>query len=236
MQTTAKFDDSNLRAQVRRLALSSSRTIPQVLNQTSLNAIGRATNETPRADKVRIRTQLGQFVKANRILKAGKNKGQVRASSKLLTVNFFRQGPRLALIINARRRKAGLKALEGPAMEREMSKLLRVRLFSEGFERSGWFAGMRELITAIKATGKSPFIIAQMRGIATVGQAKGDAKAASKSSFYPKVEVGNHAKGIVKIGSQALQNGMNKEAAEINRHLEEDLKPEVLKFNEESKR
>lgn len=236
MQTTAKFDDKNLRREVKRLALSSSRSLPVVLNQTSLNAIGRATNNTPRADKLRMKTQLGQFVKVNRILKSGKNKNQIRASSKLVAANFYHQGPRLALIINARRRKAGLKALEGPEMEKAMAKLLRVRLFSEGFERSGWFAGMRKLIDAIKSLGGHPFIIAQMRGIATVGQAKGDAKTAGRLSFYPKVEINNHAKGIVKVGSAALQRGMDQEAHEINRHIEEGIKKERDKFNEESRK
>lgn len=228
---TAKVNFSGLRAQTERLLKVSSRTLPQILNQTALNAIGRTVNETPKADRLRIKTALGQFIKVNRINK----KGRLTQKTVLAPANFFKQGPRLALIINARRRRHGMPGLEGPEMDKAMAKALKGRLFSSGFEASAWFPGLRTLIEAISAGGKKPFIIARMRGIATVGRAKGEATPASRISFRPKVMVINMAKGIVKVGSAALQRGIDAEAAEIKRHIEEDLKPAADKFNEESK-
>lgn len=226
---TGRVDMSGLQAQHRKLLDNSKRPFAQVINQTGLNVIGRAFNDTPRADKNRMQAQLGQFVKSNRINK----KGKIVTVTRLVTVRGTdSEAPRLALIINARRAKAGLPGLYGTAMKKAISKTLKLRIFSSGFEAIGWIPGIRLMADALPR----PFMIARMKGVAAVGRPKGGAKPANESSWKPSAEVLNNVKNIDKIGTEPLQRAVNEEEKEIARHLEEKMKAQEKAFNDASKK
>lgn len=225
---TMSVDMSGLRNQVKALAISSPRAMGDIVNQTSLNAIGRAFNETPKAERTRIGAQLGQFVKINRINK----KGKIKVSTRLVTVRgSSAPAPLLALILNSRRGKASKLGLYGSAMTKAMGKALKSRLFSAGYEASGWIPGMRDLASKLA----KPFYIARLKGVAAVGRPKGSATPA-KDSWSPTAEIVNNVKNIDKIGKQALQKGVDAEALEIPRHIEEKMKPHEKAFNDASKK
>lgn len=232
---TARFDSHRLSADVRRLYVQSSRTLPQVLNQTALNVTGRAMNDTPRAYGPHIESSLGRLEKVSRLTKNGKIKTNTRVASLTLGQGKYAGVPIAALIINSRRRKAGKKGLQGKDMANAILKMLKARMRSIGFEASAWIPAVQELMKGIRSLGAKPFILAQMKGVAVYGRPKGDAKPAT-DGFTPRASITNNAKQIHKVGGRALDNAMTIESFEINKHIEEKIKKSAEEFNAAGKK
>lgn len=222
---TATVDSTVLNRQVERLSTSSKKLLPDIANQRLLNAVGRGFNKTPIADKAKIITELGEVGRNLRLTKTGK----LRRGSKIFASSTRSKAPLMALIINARRRKAGKKGLFGRDMEAAIVKAVAARKRSVGFEKSGYIPGMRVVASRLKR----PFKIARTKGISVYGKNKGEGIAA-RDGWSPYAMIENSAKEIPKVGRDALQEGVDEEAREVERHLVEDMKPVFDEFNRAS--
>ncbi len=228
---TARLDYRRLKEQVALLAIQSSRTLPDIVNQTALNAVGRAFNHTPRADRNRIQMQTAQLVKVNKINKRGKIVTETKLGHvTMVTTKKGNEAPLLALIINSRRGKKGLPGLYGAKMTQAIVRVLKFRLRSIGFEASGWIPGMKQLMARLRR----PFIIANLKGVAVYKRPKGEATAA-RPGFRSIAQVVNNVREIAKVGTRALQRGIDEEAASIQKHLEKKMAPHAEEFNRRSR-
>ncbi len=226
-----KLDYRVLNRQVNELAANSSRTFPEVVNQTALNVIGRAFNATPRAERHNIQRELAQTVKVNRINKKGKIK-QVTVLGRLPTVLTSTGGraPLAAMMINKRRGLLGKPGLYGAEMTQMIIRLVRFKERSIGFEASGWIPGMKEILRRLKR----PFIIAKLKGVVVYKRPKGSARPATPG-FRSVCQVLNSVRNIDKVGTRALQHGIDEEAKDVRRHLDEKMMFAQKRFNEQSK-
>lgn len=191
-----------------------------MVNQRLMNAAGRAANKTPKADKLRIEAELGAVGRKFRIASTGR----IIRGRKIYATG--RQGAPLAALIINKRRGPG-RGLHGKAMEAAIRRMVGGRRRSVGFNTVGYFPGIKRLASTLKR----PFIIARMSGISVVGQPKGRAEPAPPNTIYPSALIENSATAIVKIGGPALQEGMDEEAQEITRHIEEQMRPGFTEFN-----
>ena len=188
-----------------------------------MNVGGRAVNKTPKADKVQIISELGEVGRKIRITK----KGKLVRGKRVYAKSTREDAPLAALIINSRRRKAGKPGLYGKQMTSAVKRMVGGKTRSVGFERSGYIPGIKRLARTLQ----KPFIIGQIKGISVKGQPKGQAIPSPPRSLRPSAILENKAKGITKVGAQALQDALSEEAREIVRHVEEQMKPGIQKFN-----
>lgn len=198
------FEQANFNKAAQAMLARTSRALPEAVNQALANVAGRTLNALPIADKAKVRS--GLLGNAN-------NKLNV---------------PRAALIINARRRKAGKPALEGLAMRKAIRQMVGARARSVGFLRSGSIPGYQKLLSR---SGARPFKIAKLSGIAVRGKDKGTASPAQQFSLQPHAEWENDAKGVGEKGQPALSKAMRDESTEIERHIAEKLNPAIKEFN-----
>lgn len=229
---TGGINTSGLNDQIQRSLKRTSKTVPEIVNQRSLNVAGRAMNETPRADKERIVREVGEVGEVARRLKVTKS-GRLKRGGKIFAGSSSQTGvPLAALIINKRRASKGLKGLNGKEMERAIVKMVAGRKRSVGFEASAWIPAQRELSSRLK----KPFRIGRTKGIAIYGRPKGEARPAT-SGFNASATIVNNAKEIQKVGTPALQKGIQAEEQDLKKHLlEKDMKEIFDAFNNESKR
>lgn len=223
MQTIAHTDIRSLEMAMREYSQYTEKTLPEIVNQRLLNVAGRAVNATPIADKVAITIQLGEIARGLGRTK----KGKIKRGKRIFASSTKVSAPLAALIINARRRKSGQRGLYGSEMTRAIRRMTGGRYRSIGFERSGYIPGIRDLARTLK----KPFIIGQIKGISVKGQPKGEAHPAPRNSFNPKAILINRAKGITKVGVKALEKAIGDEGRELARHIDDDLKPGIQKFN-----
>lgn len=206
------------------------RTLQSVINTKAYFVARKAIWFTQKADIYRMRAQLGQFVRVNYISRHGK-----QGSRKILTlVNSSRAtAPLAALIINARRGKAGLPGLYGSKMARAIRELLASRMKAVAFIKSGWLPAVRILAPHAEHKG-SPRVDASAR---QRGRPKGTAKPA-QSTWRPTAEIVNLVTAkrdtkmaLVKYGSPGLQRAFTDEAASMRDYIERRMRPDASRFN-----
>lgn len=223
MTPTAKLDASSMDRAMTRLIPYTEKTGPEIVNQRMMNIGGRAANKTPMADRVKIISELGEVGRKLRVTK----KGRLVRGKRVYAKSARKDAPLAALIINARRRKAGKPGLYGKQMTSAVKRMVGGKTRSVGFGRSGYIPGIKRLASTLK----KPFIIGRIKGISVKGQPKGEAHPAPARSLRPQAILINKTQGISKIGAQPLQDALNEEAREINRHVEEAMKPGISQFN-----
>lgn len=224
MSVSATFDMREMDKALPRLIQNTSRTLPAVLNQSSLNIDGRAMNETPMANRDKIQSELGMVA---RELTRNKKTGKFLKRGRALYASF-NGTPRAALIINARRSKAGLPLLFGRDMDRAIKVMVAARKRSAGFNKSAYIPVVRQFASKLQ----KPFIIANMKGIYVKGREKGTAHPAAPVSLQPTAISYMKTKGLSVIGAAPLQRAVNKEAAEVIRHLDSKMAPSIKEFNQ----
>ncbi len=217
------FKMDSLDRAINRLIPFTEKTGPEIVNQRLMNVGGRAANKTPMADKVKIISELGEVGRKIRVTK----KGKLVRGKRVYAKSARKDAPLAALIINSRRKKAGKPGLYGKQMTSAVKRMIGGKTRSVGFEKSGYFRGIRRLASTLQ----KPFIIANMKGISVRGQPKGEARPAPSRSLRPSAILINKVKGISKVGSQPLQDAINEEAREIVRHVEEKMAPGIKQFN-----
>lgn len=221
----ATFDISSLQRAIDRLAPLTKKTLPEIVNQRLLNIAGRALNATRKASKLEIQARLGEIGRELKRSKAGK----IRRGKRLYaSIDVRGQSvPLAALLINSARGAKGEKGLTGKEMAAAIKKKVAARQRSVGFNAIGYVPGIRSLARSVT----KPFLIGNFRGLAVRGQAKGEATPATES-FVPVAELINKVDSILKVDKGALQQAINEEAREIERHIAEDISPLVKAFNQ----
>jgi hypothetical protein len=236
MSPKITFDMSGLEDGIRATLEHTRRTLPQVVNQASLNVAGRTFDALPpqsgtavEAKRAEVRAYLMAPVATRlKIYRFGKRKGQFgkRGSRE-------NQLQRVHLIIQARRRRAGLKGLYGQAMRRASGAFKQRASVSVGFEKSIWVPIIRGLNPLCRF--KFPFWkthnIARWPGSAGYGVAL-----PAKPGLSPECILtaganyrspGQIGQPMVEMESRALQAAISAEGAEMIRHAEEMLKKEA---------
>lgn len=216
----------------RYMEVNTKRTFPEILN-SKLWFIARASTWfTEKADKMRIQSTLGQFVPVNRINKKGR---MVRAREVTL-VKGRNDAPLAALIINKRRRDNGQRALQGPAMEKAIRKMLRARFGSVSFVKSGFLPTIRALASLVDRRG-APQMDTQTRQI---GRAKGETTPArpglNSQAKMVNLAFGNRGDAASKsralrVGERGLRRGFDNETASMDTYIERKMKAETDRFN-----
>lgn len=212
------YDMSGLSREVERLQGFTKKTGPKIVDHRLANVSVRASNNTKRASKLGIRTELGIIAVGLRTTKKGK-----LTRGKNIYATGKKGAPLAALIVNARRGRAGKKGLHGKEMTGAVTRLVGGRSRSTGFNASGYFPGIKTLGSAqIKLNSQ---------GISVKGQPKGRATRAQSNSLNPQAFLENSVKGITEVGGSALQDAIHDEAREIARHIAGAMKPGFDQFN-----
>lgn len=229
------WDQSRFDAAMKRYVNASSHTVPESINKKLYYIDRKAIWFTAHADPNRIKASLGQVVKVQVLTRSGR----LGFRRELQTVAGRDGAPLLALIINKRRRQAGQPGLEGRAMERAMTKQLNARVRSVNFLRAGWIPAAQKLERIVKGTksGLPP----KPTDVKQYGRPRGDAWPA-KTGFKAEGTIINSANAkhdqkdaLQKYGAAGLQRAFDDEARDIEKYLEEQLKPDAAKFNRENK-
>lgn len=238
MEPTSKWDQSAFDRSLNRYALvCKSRTFPEILNTKGYFIARATTRETGKADAFRIRAQLGQTVRVNYLTKKGKV--SVR---RVLTLpqGTQHEAPLAALIINARRGRAGEPGLAGKPMDRAIRQLIGARIRSVSFIKAGWIPAIKKF-APLAAKGGAPAMDTSAREF---GRPKGDATPAKAGwnihATLLNLAFGNRTSNrsrsrALAIGTRGLQRGMDLETASMNAYVEARMKPDAVKFNQENK-
>jgi len=182
------------------------RTADEVLNTKAYYIARNAVQETHHADKSEIRKELLTYVTG----KSGKS------------------GPRAALIINALRKKNGLKGLNGAAMAVEVEKLIKSRQNKINFLRAGWIPAIKELKPLIDKSYKGYSIGGDFERMAR-GVPKGGADPAIGNSLRSEVNIYNSIKEdtrpprVIAFLTAGLQKAVDKEVASMEEYINKKL-------------
>jgi len=207
-----------------------SRTLQQVLNTKLYYIARRAIWNTRKADTSSITQQLGSIVTVSRLNRNGKT---VRKRVSQLVPSSRVNAPLAALIINARRAKAGLPGLYGKQMERAVKSLLGARMRSVAFIKSGFVPGVRILEpfadrAGAPASDSSARIFGRPKGTATPAPSgyKIQAELVNLASAH-----GDKKGALVRYGSEGLDKAFQDEAASMIEYIERKMKPDADEFN-----
>lgn len=216
----AEFDTT-----INRYADLSSRDPKTICDTKGFFIARRAVIETPKADKGKIRSELGRVVvKSKKVV-----------SMNLRTVKRYgrfgqeEQAPLVALIINARRK--GKKGLYGQAMAEAIRKLIGARNSSIAFIKSGWLQAIKTLEQFADRRGAPR----TERGPQQIGAPKGFAVPAT-GRFVARTTIANtastkrdHKQALFKYGEPALQRAFDAETASMLEYMERKLKETATK-------
>lgn len=210
----------------------SKRDLAESINTKLLYTSFGALARTPKANLLAIQTVLGPVAVEEtstkvRFLKTGGIKRGRVVRRNIFAAAAGREVPRLALIINARRKKEGKQLLFGPEMDREMNKVWLARKRSVAFLKSGWLPSIKTLRPLVKDRKG----IAQMdRSAKQIGKPKGFALPARSGNWKPRGEIVNTAsakrddKGALeKYGGPALQAAFDHEVASMKDYIARKL-------------
>lgn len=232
-----KLDTTRFDAAIQAYIPTTRKTLVQIVNQRAINVVERAFDSLPPANpdtqRGKVRSYLRQPLSTNvKLAKSGKRKGQ-----------FIKRGARnnqlqrVHLIVQAKRAKAGLPGLYGKKMLHASGKFVSFATKGVGFVKSLFLPAIIGLnpFAQKKVPHSKTHKIARWPGGAGYGRA-----AAAREGDKPTVtfvigaalrKVG-HQEGKVKaIVERALQFGLNAEAAEIRRHVEDKMRQITAPFN-----
>ena len=215
MATTFKMDTREFDATMRRYR-ELSRKDPAIICNTKAFFIARgATRLTPKADKEKIKKELGAIVQ----------RGKTKGALKLVSARDY-DAPLVALIINAQRGKG--KGLYGVEMTEAIRKFIANRMRSIAFLKSGWLPAIKGLAALVPNKRNAPPID---RSAKQFGEAKGSFRPARDSSWKTVSTIINSAganennKGaLIRYGGPALQQAVNDEEASMREYVERKLR------------
>jgi hypothetical protein len=158
-------------------------------------------NATKSTTVNQINYELGQKVNVTYTNKRGKTKSRKQNAY----VKSYGSGvPRIFLIINAARRKAGQEPLSGTDMTKAANKVIAQRRRSVSYHRSGWIGAIRKL-AKVKG-GPRP-----VKGVRVIGRPKGGATIGKENSWNPFATIYNNVKGSIKVLTDGLNIGIQQQ-------------------------
>jgi hypothetical protein len=223
---------------LRQYALLSKRTPAEVVNKKGFYIMRRAIWHTHKSDYQTMANQLGQLLTLKSRKFRGK-KGVARPTARgqgQFNSASTAPAPLLALIINARRGRKGLKGLFGPAMKKAFQRVFGARGRSIAFIKSGWIQA-RELFKAAGGGGGKglpPSEGTSIGGPKQLGRPKGGATVArpgwrAKAIFWNSATTKrDHKQSLYKYGIPALKRAIDEETQdtmeEVARRLRQNAK------------
>jgi hypothetical protein len=217
---------SEFTSELRKYVEVSKKEIAEVINAKAFFIALKALKYTPTAKAASIRSELMAKVSGRRF---DKKTGQWKFSHATV--------PRLYLIINARRRKAGKPGLRGSDMEAAAKGMLRARQHAAGFEKSGWAWSLKDLAnyvpSALKYAQSHDLRIGQTQlGGATPAQPGDFPTAFIANRAWPKHEP---AKGrgerLQTLMGDALSKAIQEETDSMTEYVRQKMSASARKFS-----
>lgn len=206
MSVTVDIDTRQFEAAILECIEHTSRTIPDVINKACVDIIINAANETPKASKKAIVSDLIKEYPSTYI------KGSVAVT---------RPAQLIYLIINAARRKAGQKALSNSEMSAATDKFIKRRIQSIGYiAYAGWNPANKAL--GGKGFGRRS---SKPEGITSSNADSGFGIQATVSLAFATMV--NCATGAAKVGAEAFQRVMDSKALDMVNRLTEKLRDQA---------
>jgi hypothetical protein len=220
------WDQSKFDAALAEYLKVTSRTVTDAINTKAYFIARKALYLTHKASKRAIQDSLGKIITSRR-----------RMTTRIASLPSGRtaDAPLAALIINARRGRAGQPGLHGIAMTRAIADLLNARMRSIAFLKSGWIPAIRILEGLAKdkskagPTDREARIYGRQKGGATPA-AEGVAPVATIiNSALSRGDPGGAA--LAKYGGAGLEAAFAEETASMLKYLEEKMAPDAAAAN-----
>ncbi len=221
--TISKSSQADFQNTLKRYLQVNRRTLPEALNEKAYFITGAAIRNTHKADYERIKTEMGAFLKPV----IGKRGKELKRKVLGLQEDYWAQ--LATIIIVARLRKAGKKIPPAAELIKMALDLVRARIRSVGFIRSGWLPALRRLARFSKygrikfASGDLPKMSGVKKGgVSPATAAQGDfAKCViwNSAGGLPK-----HKGALIKYGQPGLEKAVQEETASMKKYLEGKLR------------
>lgn len=213
------------------------RDLATILNTKGFYIARGCARETPKADIAQMNAEIGvQAMALVRHQKGPRAGMHMRGNS----ARIYAQGstvnaPLLALIINARRGRAGQPGLYGAAMRQEMGKVLTARARSIAFIKSGWLPAIKVLARYAENKTKAARPDPKAK---QYGKSKGAAYPAIKDAWVQRTIIENSAtttrdkkQALYKYAWPTFQREWAKEIASMKSYIARKLQDGANKIN-----
>lgn len=216
MTPTMELQTAEFTRTARSYAAYSKRDAATILNTKGFFIARRAVLETPKADFASMARELGQELRVTRNGKlTSRGGGHFNSASSTAS-------PLLALVINARRGRAGKPGLQGQDMAEAFHAVFGARAKSIAFLKSGWLPTIHKL-EPLADKGGAPRADSSVK---QVGVPKGWATPARPDSLMPYCIITNAAdakrdrkQSLIKYGLPALQRAFDFEVASMKTYI-----------------
>lgn len=226
-------------ATLRRYALVSKRTIPEICNKKALFIARGALWHTKKANKEAIRQELLALAYIQKTAASGKTRKFLKKSASVAGA------PIAALLINWKRGQQGRAGLYGEAMKEAVKRFIGARTRTIAFIKSGWVPAIKTLSPLVKNKSGAKPLDPQAR---VYGKPKGSAKPATAGLWRVAAIIENaigaygggkeqthHQRALDEIGEPALEQAFADETKsmqdEIEKRLREAADATVIKHN-----
>lgn len=213
-----QIDSSKFEAALREYMVKCPQTLETILNKKMYFILRGAWQGTPKVERSKIEQELG--VVAYKIRKSRKTGKFSRGAA------VHAKGAIVHAIINARRRKAGLKGLQGKEMDRAVRRLQAARFRGAGILKRGW---LRSLLTFSSKARESMVAANDGRLPAGRGQPR-PAEAGWNPIASTTYEVNIDSTGNARIDprvERALATSFEAERASMQQYIERKIQEEI---------
>lgn len=155
---TIVIDDTQFQSAFRQHLAETERELPVAVNTTMFYIARAAHRMTPESDRGKIEKVLGI---ADYKMRRSRKTGKLKRGKAILST---RRAKLVYMIVNARLRRAGKKAIAGAEMGVAAAKLVGKRLSGIGTEKDGWLRAIRTLGAAIGQQGTRDGGAARIKG------------------------------------------------------------------------
>lgn len=197
-----RFDHREFDRTLRKYAMISKRTIPEIINTKAFFICRRAVVETAKASGQNIR----KFIRSD-------------------------SGEHIGKIINARRGAKGLPGLYGAKMAEAVATVLAARLRSVAYVKSGWLPAIKNLAPLVpKKTGaprqdRAARQVGQEKGSAIPARPGWSVKATIVNAIGATGDrAKEHSEAIKKYGEPALKKAFDFETNSMKEYMESKFK------------
>lgn len=208
-----------VRRTLREYAAVSRKTETQIVNQKSADWARFAAEETKKASSAAIQKELGRTVFGIGFNKKGRQVITKAKSSDVMENSLASR------IVNATRKRQGLKMLWGKPLKAAAVKLIRARVRSIAFLSSGWQDSWGSLKK--QAKGIVGFVALRNRGKKAVGTAT-----VARESVRPMATITNGAADNPQAGKfvqEGLLRGLPRVIADMHQYIDRKMKEAAKK-------
>lgn len=224
--TITKASERDFQNTLRRYLKINRRTLPEALNEKAYFIVAGGPDTkgviqlTHKADHERIKSELGAEMKGV----IGKKGKELKRKKLAIVEKYWAQLS--VIIIIARLRKAG-KSIPSASTLKDMAlAMVRARIRSVGFIRSGWLPALRRLARFSKY-GQIKFDLPVKKGVFKGGVSP----ATAAQGDFPKCIIWNsaggekkHKQALIRYGQPALERAVQDETRSMKTYLEKKLR------------